>query len=90
MSNCYSLLAVALRFLCTRADSGFMGISGFMGLLCSVGLLAPALCDEGMFPISELANIGLKNRGIELTADEIFNPQAKSIVDGICSYRMLD
>jgi hypothetical protein len=78
MSNCYSLLAVALRFLCTRAGSGFLG------LLCFVGLLAPARCDEGMFPISDLANIGLRNRGIELTAEEIFKPQAKSIVDGIC------
>lgn len=84
MSNCYSLLAVALRFLGTRVGSGFKGISGFVGLFCSVGLLAPVRGDEGMFPISELANIGLKNRGIELTADEIFNPQAKSIVDGIC------
>lgn len=48
--------------------------------------LAPATlrCDEGMFPISELANIGLKQRGIELSAQEIFNPQATSLVDGIC------
>jgi hypothetical protein len=44
----------------------------------------PARSDEGMFPISELANIGLKKRGIELSADEIFNPQAVSVVDGIC------
>ena len=44
----------------------------------------PVRSDEGMFPISELANIGLKNRGIQLSADEIFNPQAKSVVDGIC------
>jgi len=44
----------------------------------------PARCDEGMFPISELSNIGLKKRGIELSADEIFNPTAKSLVDGIC------
>ena len=40
--------------------------------------------DEGMFPISELGNVGLKGRGIELSAQEIFNPQAKSLVDGIC------
>ncbi|MFN9345808.1 MAG: S46 family peptidase [Planctomycetota bacterium] len=44
----------------------------------------PARCDEGMFPISELSNIGLKKRGIDLSADEIFNPTAKSLVDGIC------
>jgi hypothetical protein len=37
-----------------------------------------------MFPISELSNIGLKKRGIELSPQEIFNPTAKSLVDGIC------
>jgi len=53
--------------------------------LCAVNTpTLPARCDEGMFPISELSNIGLKKRGIELSADEIFNPTAKSLVDGIC------
>lgn len=53
--------------------------------LCTVNTpTLPARCDEGMFPISELSNIGLKKRGIELSADEIFNPTAKSLVDGIC------
>lgn len=52
--------------------------------LCAVNTpTLPARCDEGMFPISELSNIGLKKRGIELSADEIFNPTAKSLVDGI-------
>jgi hypothetical protein len=46
--------------------------------------LSRARCDEGMFPISELSNIGLKKRGIELSPQEIFNPTAKSLVDGIC------
>lgn len=53
--------------------------------LCAVNTpTLPARCDEGMFPISELSNIGLKKRGIELSPDEIFNPTAKSLVDGIC------
>jgi hypothetical protein len=40
--------------------------------------------DEGMFPISELENIQLAKRGIRLTAEQIFNPQTTSLVDGIC------
>lgn len=56
----------------------------FVGLLASCVLPSYVGADEGMFPISELANIGLKQRGIELTPDEIFNPRSKSVVDGIC------
>jgi hypothetical protein len=40
--------------------------------------------DEGMFPISELARLGLAQRGVQLTPDEIFNSQSISLVDGIC------
>jgi hypothetical protein len=40
--------------------------------------------DEGMFPISELAKIGLTKRGIELKPEEIFNADGTSLVDGIC------
>lgn len=37
-----------------------------------------------MVPISELSRIDLRSRGIELTAEELFNPKAVSLVDGIC------
>lgn len=40
--------------------------------------------DEGMIPISSLNQVDLKARGIELTSEELFNPQAVSLVDGIC------
>lgn len=40
--------------------------------------------DDGMFPLSELPRLDLKARGIELTADELFNPDHVSLVDGIC------
>ena len=43
-----------------------------------------SIADEGMFPISELGKLNLKQRGVELTPDEIFNAQAVSLVDGIC------
>lgn len=40
--------------------------------------------DEGMYPMSELGRIDLAAHGIRLTADELFNPDAVSLVDGIC------
>ncbi len=44
----------------------------------------PVQAEEGMFPISELAQLDLRSKGIMLTADELFNPQAVSLVDGVC------
>jgi hypothetical protein len=43
-----------------------------------------AKADDGMFPMSELPRINLRERGIELTASQIFNPGEISLVDGIC------
>jgi len=43
-----------------------------------------ARCEEGMYPMSELARLDLAARGIELTANELFNPDGVSLVDGIC------
>ncbi len=40
--------------------------------------------DEGMYPMSELKGLDLAARGIELTADQLFNPNQVSLVDGIC------
>jgi hypothetical protein len=40
--------------------------------------------DDGMFPMSELPRLDLRARGIQLTADELFNPDRVSLVDGIC------
>lgn len=40
--------------------------------------------DEGMFPISELARIGLEKRGVQLTPEQIFHSDGTSLVDGIC------
>ncbi|MFO0179573.1 MAG: S46 family peptidase [Planctomyces sp.] len=42
------------------------------------------LADDGMFPMSELPRVNLRERGIELTADQLFNPSEISLVDGIC------
>ena len=50
----------------------------------STGMFSPGLADEGMFPISELGKLDLKAKGIELTAEELFNPKGLSLVDGVC------
>jgi hypothetical protein len=44
----------------------------------------PVMSDDGMFPMSELPRLDLRARGIQLTADELFNPGRVSLVDGIC------
>ena len=43
-----------------------------------------ARADDGMYPMSELPRLNLKEKGIELTADQLFNPNQISLVDGIC------
>jgi hypothetical protein len=56
-----------------------------LAALVGVSLISgPLKADEGMFPISELAKIGLAKRGIELQPDEIFSVDGTSLVDGIC------
>lgn len=49
-----------------------------------LALGAAARGDEGMFPMSELARLDLRSKGIELTAEELFNPKGVSLVDGVC------
>ncbi len=58
-------------------------------LLLLIGVVSidcshPSLADEGMIPMSELVNVDLGKRGIELTAAQLFNPDAISLVDGVC------
>ena len=56
----------------------------FFLVLASAVLSTAAKADEGMFPMSELAKLNLKAKGIELTAEELFNPKGLSLVDGVC------
>ncbi len=53
-------------------------------LLASLASSNHLRSDEGMYPISELGRLNLQNRGLELTPDQVFNPQQISLVDGIC------
>jgi hypothetical protein len=56
-------------------------------LMNIIGLTAihtPVVAEDGMYPMSELPHLNLAERGIELQADELFNPDQISLVDGIC------
>ena len=52
--------------------------------LCFVGAVVASRADDGMYPMSELPRLNLAEKGIELTADQLFNPNQVSLVDGIC------
>ena len=55
-----------------------------LGLLLSAIPQTPAHTDEGMFPISQIAGLNLQQKGLELSATDIFNPDGVSLIDGIC------
>ncbi|MEI6595153.1 MAG: S46 family peptidase [Bacteroidota bacterium] len=40
-------------------------------------------CDEGMFPLSDLKNIDLQKAGLKISTPELYNPNGKSLIDGI-------
>ena len=58
-------------------------------LVTTASFDAPLRADEGMFPMSELGKLDLKAKGIELTADELFNPKGLSLVDESLSRQRL-
>lgn len=51
-------------------------------LLVVVGGLARA--EEGMYPISELSGLGLADKGLKLSAEQVFSADQTCLVDGIC------
>ncbi len=51
---------------------------------CLVIAVVVSRADDGMYPMSELPRLNLVEKGIELTADQLFNPNEISLVDGIC------
>lgn len=54
------------------------------GLLGFLLLGAQVRADEGMFPISQIAELNLADKGLEITPQEIFNPDGVGLLDGIC------
>lgn len=51
---------------------------------CLLGAVMVSRADDGMYPMSELPRLNLAEKGIELTASQLFNPNEISLVDGIC------
>jgi Peptidase S46 len=70
-----------MRSFCEQVRAALVSL-----LLLTVGGVWPqsSWADEGMFPMSELAQIDLSARGIELSADQLYNANGVSLVDGIC------
>lgn len=57
-------------------------------LLTIIGMMASyksALADEGMYPISELQKINLKQKGLKIKPADIYNPDNVSLVHAIVS-----
>lgn len=53
-------------------------------LMTSLALLIPTiLADEGMWPISEIQKLNLRSKGLEISPQEIFNPQGLSLIDAV-------
>lgn len=48
----------------------------------SLGLIPPKP-DEGMFPLSDIHKINLNEKGLKISVDEIYNPNAPSMVDAL-------
>ena len=55
-----------------------------MNVISLTAITAPIVAEDGMYPMSELPRLNLVEKGIELTADQLFNPDQISLVDGIC------
>ena len=49
-----------------------------------ISSVASLQAEEGMFPISSIDRIGLSEKGMQLTATQVFNPNETCLVDGIC------
>lgn len=43
-----------------------------------------SVADEGMYPLSEIHKLNLKDKGLEMEIEDLFNPNGISLLDGIC------
>ncbi len=43
----------------------------------------PSKPDEGMFPLSDIKNINLNEKGLKINVDEVYNPNGVSLVDAL-------
>ena len=50
----------------------------------AVSLFSVGVADEGMFPISGIKSLKLREKGLEITPEEIFSLNKTCLVDGVC------
>jgi hypothetical protein len=60
----------------------FLRLNIIVLLACLAFVSIPA--DEGMYPVSEIAKLNLKAKGLKIPVKEIYNPEGVSLVDAIC------
>ncbi|MGB0598176.1 MAG: S46 family peptidase [Rubripirellula sp.] len=58
--------------------------SSFASLLLLLVLVSFVRAEEGMYPISEIGGLGLADKGLKLTVEDVFNAEQTCLVDGIC------
>lgn len=54
----------------------------FLIITLSFGYI-PSKPDEGMFPLSDIKNINLNEKGLKISVDEVYNPNGISLVDAL-------
>lgn len=60
----------------------FFLFSLFIIITLSLGYI-PSQPDEGMFPLSDIKNINLNEKGLKIRVDEVYNPDGVSLVDAL-------
>ncbi len=62
-------------------------VFGLLFLLAATGLALRTVttAEEGMWPVSELAKLDLKAKGLEIPVEDIFSPDRASLIYGIVS-----
>ena len=59
----------------------------FFTLIAAISIMVLAMIpfrpDEGMYPLSEIRKLDLKNAGLKINIDEVYNPDGVSLVDAL-------
>ena len=60
----------------------FFLFSLFLLITLSFGYI-PSNPDEGMFPLSDIKNINLNEKGLKISVDDVYNPNGVSLIDAL-------
>ena len=58
--------------------------SSYASLLLFLVFISFVRAEEGMYPISEIGGLGLADKGLKLTVEDVFNADQTCLIDGIC------